>query len=129
MDEIPMWVERGISLLFFNIVSTDIDAFVPPLHELEEPLLVKVCVLGPYGCFNVFIGVETAPFECPLQSREELEVAGRQVGTLWSVVQALPTEGGNMVDRCYCCVGSRIIQHIRTPVSELLATSPHHFFY
>jgi hypothetical protein len=53
-----MWAERGISRLFFNIVPTDIDAFVPPLHELEEPLLVKVCVLGPYGCFNVFIGDE-----------------------------------------------------------------------
>jgi hypothetical protein len=38
------------------------------------------------------------------------------------VVQALPTEG----DRCCCRVGSRIIQHTRTPVSELLAPSPHH---
>jgi hypothetical protein len=56
-----MWVERGISRLFFNIVPTDTDPFVPPLHELEEPLLVKVGVLGPYGCFNVFIGGETAP--------------------------------------------------------------------
>jgi hypothetical protein len=42
------------------------------------------------------------------------------------VVQALPTEGGNMVDRCCYHVGSRIIQHTRTPVSELLAPSPHH---
>jgi hypothetical protein len=42
------------------------------------------------------------------------------------VVQALPTEGGNMVDLCCCRVGSRIIQHTRTPVSELLAPSPHH---
>jgi hypothetical protein len=50
-----MWAERGISRLFFNIVLNDIDAFVPALHELEEPLLVKVGVLGPYGCFNVFI--------------------------------------------------------------------------
>jgi hypothetical protein len=85
-----MWAERGISRLFFNIVPTDINAFVPPLHELEEPLLVKVAVLGPYGCFNVFI--ETAPFECPFQSREEVEVVGRQVGTVGGVVQALPTE-------------------------------------
>jgi hypothetical protein len=60
-----MWAERGISWLFLNIVPTDIDAFVPPLHDLEEPLLVKVGVLGPYGSFNVFIGGETAPFECP----------------------------------------------------------------
>jgi hypothetical protein len=60
-----MWAERGISRIFLNIVPTDIDAFVPPLHELEEPLLVKVGVLGPYGCFIVFIGGETAPFECP----------------------------------------------------------------
>jgi hypothetical protein len=37
------------------------------------------------------------------------------------VVQALPTEGGNMVDRFCCHVGSRIIQHTRT-----LAPSPHH---
>jgi hypothetical protein len=109
MYEIPMWAERGISRLFFNIVSTGTDEFVPPLHELEEPLLVKVGVLGQYGCFNVFIGGETAPFGCPLQSGEELEVAGRQVGTVRGVVQALSTEGGNMVDRCYCCVGSRII--------------------
>jgi hypothetical protein len=94
-----MWAERGISWLFFNIVSTDIDAFVPPLHELEEPLLVKVGVLGLYGCFNVYIGDETAPFERPLQSREEVEVIGRRVGTVRGVVQALPTEGGNMVDR------------------------------
>jgi hypothetical protein len=42
------------------------------------------------------------------------------------VVQALPTEGDNMVDRCCCRVGSRIIQHTRTTVSELLALSPHH---
>jgi hypothetical protein len=48
------------------------------------------------------------PFECPLQSREEVEVAGRQVGTVGGVVQALLTEGGNMVDRCYCCAASRI---------------------
>jgi hypothetical protein len=61
-----MWAERGISRLFFNTVLTDTDAFVPPLHELEEPLLVKVGVLGLYDCFNVFIGGETAPFECPL---------------------------------------------------------------
>jgi hypothetical protein len=54
------------------MVPTDIDAFVPPLHELEEPLLVKVCVLDPHGCFNVLICGETAPFECPLQSREEV---------------------------------------------------------
>jgi hypothetical protein len=57
---------------------------------------------------------------------EEMEVAGRHVGTLGGVAQALPTEGGNMVDRCCCRVGSRIIQHTRTPVSELLAPSPHH---
>jgi hypothetical protein len=37
------------------------------------------------------------------------------------VVQALPTEGANMVDRCCCRVGSRIIQHTRTSASELLA--------
>jgi hypothetical protein len=108
-----MWVERGISGLFFNIVPNDIDASVPPLHELEEPLLVKVGVLGMDHClcvwFNVFTGGETAPFECPLQSREEVEVAGRQVGTVGGVVQALPTECGNMVDRCRCCVGSRIV--------------------
>jgi hypothetical protein len=91
-----MWAERDISLPFFNIVPTDSDAFVPPLHELGEPLLVNVGVLGPYGCFSVFIGGETAPFECPLQSRGEVEVAGRQVGTVGGVFQALPTEGGNM---------------------------------
>jgi hypothetical protein len=82
----PMWAERGISRLFFNIVPTDITAFVPPFHELEEPLSVKVGVLRPYGCFSVFTVVITAPFECPLQSREEVEVARRQVGTVgaWS---------------------------------------------
>jgi hypothetical protein len=57
-------------LAIFNIVCTDIDAFVPLLHELEEPLLVKVGALGTdkclYGCLNVFIGGEMAPFECPL---------------------------------------------------------------
>jgi hypothetical protein len=41
--------------------------------------------------------------------------AGRQVGTV-----------GGVVDRCCCRMGSRIIQHTRTPVSELLAPSPHH---
>jgi hypothetical protein len=40
-----MWAEGDISRLFFNIVPTDTDAFVQPLHELEEPLLVKVGVL------------------------------------------------------------------------------------
>jgi hypothetical protein len=108
-----MWAERGISRLFFNIVPTDADAFVPPLHELEEPLLLKVGALGtdkyPYGCFNVFNGGETAPLKCPLQSSKEVEVAGRQVGTVGGVVQAIPTEGGNMVDLCYCRVGSRIV--------------------
>jgi hypothetical protein len=34
------------------------------------------------------------------------------------VVQALPTEGGNMINRCFCRVGSRIIQHTRTPASN-----------
>jgi hypothetical protein len=81
-----MWAERGISQLLFNIVPIDIDAFVPPLHELEEPPLVKVGVLGmnecSYGCFSVFIGGEMVPFECPLQSREEVEVAGHQVA-IW----------------------------------------------
>jgi hypothetical protein len=75
-----MWAERGISRLFFNIVPTDINAFVPPLHELEESLLAKVGVLGtddPYGCFDVFIGGETAPFERPLRCKEEVEVAWR----------------------------------------------------
>jgi hypothetical protein len=66
----PMWAEQGISQPFFNIISTNIDAFISPLQELEEPLLVKVDVLGPYGCFSIFIGGETATFECPLQSRE-----------------------------------------------------------
>jgi hypothetical protein len=81
-----MWSERGISRLFLNIVATDVDPFIPPLHELEEPLLVKVGALGPYGCFNVFIGAKTAHFECPLERREEVEVAGRQAGTVgaWS---------------------------------------------
>jgi hypothetical protein len=122
MDEIhTMWAERGISGIFFHIVPTDIDASVPPLHELEESLLVKVGVLSPYGCFSVFIGGETAPFECPLQSREEVEVAG----TVGGVAQALPTEGDNMADRCCCRVGCRIFQHTRTSVSELRAPSPH----
>jgi hypothetical protein len=51
-----------------------------------------------------------------------VEVAGRHVGTLEGVVQALSTEGGSMVDRCR--VGSHIVQHTSTPVSELLAPSP-----
>jgi hypothetical protein len=42
------------------------------------------------------------------------------------VVQALPTEGGNMIDCCCCHVGSCIIQHTHTLVSELLAPSLHH---
>jgi hypothetical protein len=80
-----MWAELGISRLLFIIVPTDTDAFVPPLHELENPALVKVGVLGmdecPCGCFNVLIR-ETAPFQFPLQSREEVEVAGLQVGAV-----------------------------------------------
>jgi hypothetical protein len=47
MDEIH--TDTGgtdINRLFFNEVATDIDAFVTPLHEVEEPLLVKVGVLG-----------------------------------------------------------------------------------
>jgi hypothetical protein len=75
---------------------------------------------------GVFIGGKTAPFKCSLQSREEVEAAGRQVVTLGGVVQALPTEGDSVVDRCCCRVGSRIIQHTRTPVSELLPPSPYH---
>jgi hypothetical protein len=62
-----------------------------------------------YGCFSFFISGEMAPFECPLRSREEVEVAGHQVGTVGGVIPALPTEGGNMVDRCCCCVGSCIV--------------------
>jgi hypothetical protein len=49
-----MWSEWGISRLFFNIVPTNIDALVPLLHEIEEPLLVKVGVLGPYGALQVY---------------------------------------------------------------------------
>jgi hypothetical protein len=71
-----MWAERGISRLFFNIVPTDTDSFVPPLHELEEILLLKDGALGPYGRFNVFIGGETAPIECPLQSRKKWKSLG-----------------------------------------------------
>jgi hypothetical protein len=37
MDDIPMRAERGINRLFLNKVLNDIDAFVPPLHELEDP--------------------------------------------------------------------------------------------
>jgi hypothetical protein len=74
---------------------------------------VKVGVLGtdecPYGCLNIFIGGETVPFECPIQSREEVEDAGNQGRTAGGVIQALPTEGGNMVDRCYCHVRSCIV--------------------
>jgi hypothetical protein len=62
----------------------------------------------PYGCFNIFIGGEMVPFECPLQSTE-VEVAGHQVGTVGGVVQALLTKGENMVDRCCCCVGTHIV--------------------
>jgi hypothetical protein len=80
MKYTSMWLEQGISQLFFNIVPTDIDALVPSLQELEEPLSVKVGVLGPYGCFNVFSGDETAPFECPLQSREEVKSLGARSG-------------------------------------------------
>jgi hypothetical protein len=116
MDEIPMWAERGNSRSFFNTVPTDIDAFVPPSWVRTK------C---PYGCFNVFTGGETAPFECPLQSRDEVEVAGRQVGTVRDVVEALPTKGGKMVDCYYCRMESRIIQHTRTLVSELLVPPPH----
>jgi hypothetical protein len=43
MDEIPMWAEQGISWLFFNIVPTDTDAFVLPLHELEKPVGKSQC--------------------------------------------------------------------------------------
>jgi hypothetical protein len=50
-----------------------------------------------YGCFIIFIGGETVHYECPLQSREEVEVAGCQVGTVGGMVQVLETEGGNMV--------------------------------
>jgi hypothetical protein len=56
-----------------------------------------------------------------------VEVAGRQVGTVGGVVQAVPTEGGKMLTVACCRVWSRIIQHTRTLVSsELLAPSLHH---
>jgi hypothetical protein len=84
----PIWAERDISRLFFNIVPTDIVAFVPQFHELEEFLLVKVGVVGPYDCF---IASEMALVECPLQSREEVEDTGCKVGTVRGAVQALPT--------------------------------------
>jgi hypothetical protein len=75
-----MWAERGISRLSFNIVPTDTDAFVPPLYELEEPLLVKICVLGPYGCFKVFIGDETAPFDCHFKIGKKRNSLGVRTG-------------------------------------------------
>jgi hypothetical protein len=115
----------GIIRLNFNIVPTDIDAFVPQLQELEYPLLVKVGVLGPYGCFSVFIGGETAPFECPTQNREEVKVTWGQVGTVGGVVQALPTEGGNMVDRCCCRVGSCIVVQKNDSRCEKARSLPH----
>jgi hypothetical protein len=45
---------------------------------------------------------------------------------LMQISAAIIECGGNMVDHCCCRVGSRIIQHTRTPVSELLAPSLHH---
>jgi hypothetical protein len=56
-----MWAERGISWLFFNIVPTDIDAFVPPLQELEELLLVKVGVLGHTAASSSSLVVKRRP--------------------------------------------------------------------
>jgi hypothetical protein len=44
-------------------------------------------------CFNVFIGGDTVPFECSFQSRERVEVAVSEVGTVGGVVQALPSAG------------------------------------
>jgi hypothetical protein len=97
-----MRAERVISWLLLNIVPTDIDAFVPPLYELEEPLLIKV---GLWVRTNALTSSLVVKRQCPLKSREEVEVAGRQVGTVEVVIQALPTEGRNMVDRCCCRVG------------------------
>jgi hypothetical protein len=54
--------------------------FSHTLHELEELLLVKVGVLGPYGCFSVFVDGETTPFECPLQSTEKWKSLGVRSG-------------------------------------------------
>jgi hypothetical protein len=97
----PSWTERGISRVSFNIVTTDIDAFVPSLHELENSVGKSRCP-GSVRLRRRLHWGETAPFECPLQIREEVDVAGRQVATVGGVVQTLPTEGGNMVD-LYCC--------------------------
>jgi hypothetical protein len=79
-----MWSERGISRLLFNIVPTDIDAFVTASRAWRTPVGKSRCsgYECPYGCSSVFTGGETAPFKCPLQSREEAEFAGRQVGTV-----------------------------------------------
>jgi hypothetical protein len=78
----PTWAEQDISQLFFNIVPTDIDAFVPLLHELEEPLLVKVDVLGLYGCFIVFIGGETCPSCFLFNVGKKLKSLGARSGGL-----------------------------------------------
>jgi hypothetical protein len=79
-----MWAERGISRLFFKIVPTDIDAFVPPLHEVEQPLLVKVAVLDtdeyPYGCFSVFIGGERRPSSVLFNVGENCKSLGARSG-------------------------------------------------
>lgn len=70
--------------LFFNVVPTDVDAFVVPLHEVEELLFVKLRVLVTdelaNGGFNFCIACETLPSQRLLQSKEELEIAERQVG-------------------------------------------------
>lgn len=61
------------------------------------------------GSFNFCIAGDTLPTQCLLQNREEVEVAGHQVGTVGQVVQALPAEGGGMTGHCCRHVWSHVI--------------------
>ena len=63
-----MRVGRGAIPLFFYV---DNDAFVSPLHKIEEHLVIKLCVLSTsdptYGFFNVYIEGGMLIFYCRLK--------------------------------------------------------------
>jgi hypothetical protein len=76
-----MWAEQGIRWLFINIVPTDIDALVPPLHEFEDPLSVNVGILGTDEC-------HTAASASSLMVKRRLSSVLFKVGKKWKSLGA-----------------------------------------
>jgi hypothetical protein len=118
-----MWAERGISRLFFNTVPTDIcptasRASRTPVGKSRCPAFVRL-LQRLHWWRNGALRMSSSKW-------------GRS-GSCWAPCRDCRGRGPGAPNRRWqygwpllLPCGSRIIQHTRTPVSELLTPSPHH---